>query len=172
MEGVQLFRTPHDPAPNEAEVAAFFSQLDPEGRRFMPLQPAEVLESSFMTWARAGGGELLGLAGCVHRRRLAFLYIATAERARGRGVGRELLEQVLNYGSSRGASIYLSVHAENEPALRLYRKEGFHTIVREPGRYWMMRPSTPLGVILCYLLRAARPLLSLVATARTELRGT
>src|SRR5262249_39221724 len=46
--------------------------------------------------------------------------------ARGRGIGRGLLQYLIEQGRARGSrEIYLEVNSTNIPALRLYESEGF-----------------------------------------------
>lgn len=59
--------------------------------------------------------------------------IATAEAWRGRGHGRFICQQILNWGQSQGAHhAYLQVMLQNTPALRLYESLGF----TEAYQYW------------------------------------
>jgi GNAT superfamily N-acetyltransferase len=169
MDTIQIFRTPEVATPDEGEVAAFFRGLDNDARRFMPVDASEILDSPFLAWAREGD-RIAGLAGCIRRKGLLFLHIAVAEDVRGKGLGRVLLSEVLAFGRRRRAAIYLSVHAENEPAVRLYQQEGFKVVAREPGRYWMMCPTTRGGAALCAVLQVIRPLLSWAARLRARRR--
>jgi phosphinothricin acetyltransferase len=64
-------------------------------------------------------------------RGVADLSIYVAESARGRGVGRELLEQLITDSEEAGIwTLQAGVLAENEPSLALHRACGF----REVGR--------------------------------------
>lgn len=55
---------------------------------------------------------------------------------RGRGLGRVLLEYLLQKASARGAeSVLLEVREGNEPAIGLYRRAGFETIGRRKNYY-------------------------------------
>lgn len=58
----------------------------------------------------------------------AELYIVIGDPAyRGRGLGKELMRYILDYGFSKRKlhRIYLTVHAANVPAIRLYEACGF-----------------------------------------------
>lgn len=55
--------------------------------------------------------------------------IAVAEAHRGRGLGRRLLEAVLDVGRQRGLdAVYLEVRASNADALALYERFGFRQV--------------------------------------------
>jgi N-acetylglutamate synthase len=66
--------------------------------------------------------------------------VFTAEQHRGRGIGTattaHLLQLAKRMGRERG---WLSVVAENQPALKLYRKLGFEPLYE----YWYRRPKQP-----------------------------
>ena len=54
------------------------------------------------------------------------LAIAVVESARGQGVGRRLLEQLVGGARAHGEhAVSLSVSTENEAAVKLYRSLGF-----------------------------------------------
>ena len=131
MVEVSVSRTPTSAPPPEAEIDEFFQGLEPAARRFMPVEAADVLGSSFLAWARSNG-QLKGIAGCISRKGLLFLHIAVSADPRGTGLGRRLLNEVLSFGQSRNAAIFLSVHAENAPAVGLYLKLGFKIVAQEP----------------------------------------
>jgi ribosomal protein S18 acetylase RimI-like enzyme len=68
---------------------------------------------------------------------IELTYIGVASGHQGKGLGQALLDQFIEESRSRGYhSVVLSVEAENETALALYRKSGFK-IVRtfSEGRY-------------------------------------
>lgn len=75
------------------------------------------------------GGALLGAAVLLRRkgsRRERLYSLAVDPGARGRGVGRILLEAVLARARSRGAwAVGLEVRADNHAAIALYRSMGF-----------------------------------------------
>jgi ribosomal protein S18 acetylase RimI-like enzyme len=59
-------------------------------------------------------------------RHVASLAIAVAADARGRGVGRRLMEEAIAWARRVGVEkVVLSVYPHNEPALSLYRSFGF-----------------------------------------------
>jgi ribosomal-protein-alanine N-acetyltransferase len=62
--------------------------------------------------------------------------IAVAEHARTRGVGRRLLEALLDEAARRGCTqVMLEVAADNQPAQSLYDRMGFRTLAKRPGYY-------------------------------------
>jgi ribosomal protein S18 acetylase RimI-like enzyme len=62
---------------------------------------------------------------------IELVYIGVARRAQGRGRGRLLLRHGLHVVAGRGErAITLAVDERNEPALRLYRSEGFRRVAR------------------------------------------
>jgi ribosomal-protein-alanine N-acetyltransferase len=65
-----------------------------------------------------------------------ILSVAIADRQRGRGLARALLNLHLRRLAGLGARIiFLEVDEHNVPALRLYQHAGFHEISRRPGYY-------------------------------------
>ena len=77
--------------------------------------------------------------------------IGVARRAQRRGLGRVLLHALLGQAVADGASaVLLEVAVDNEPALTLYRSEGFEVLARRRRYYqpedvdaWTMRLALP-----------------------------
>ncbi|MHB2267863.1 GNAT family N-acetyltransferase [Aliihoeflea sp. PC F10.4] len=67
---------------------------------------------------------------CVCDGQVAGLFeVVTAERFRGHGLGRQIVEAALNWARRQGAKIgWLQVEADNMAALGLYRSLGFDNI--------------------------------------------
>ncbi len=104
------------------------------------------------------GTELLGIAGLLmnkgqkeaHKGLLVSMYVRPA--ARKMGLGRRLVETIVEFAQGQVEVIQLSVVSENEGAIRLYRELGFTEWGREKkalkqnGRYsdeiWMARDLT------------------------------
>jgi ribosomal-protein-alanine N-acetyltransferase len=64
------------------------------------------------------------------------LTLAVAEAARGRGLGRALLQHLIAAAAERGASrVFLEVRADNPVATALYRSCGFGVVGRRPHYY-------------------------------------
>jgi [ribosomal protein S18]-alanine N-acetyltransferase len=63
-----------------------------------------------------------------------ILSVAVADRQRGRGLARKLLNLHLRRLAGLGArTIFLEVDEQNVPALRLYHHAGFQEVSRRPG---------------------------------------
>lgn len=73
------------------------------------------------------GGEVLGYAICwTVAEESHLLNIAVRPESRGMGIGASLLRECIRRGArARSRLIFLEVRPSNEPALRLYRREGF-----------------------------------------------
>jgi GNAT superfamily N-acetyltransferase len=123
------------------------------GRKDQTALPAEVTQT---TWSRfldacepmhalvaEGGGELLGLAHYLYHRSTNQLgpncYLQdlfTVDAARGKGVGRALIEQVCVQAQLAGSRrVYWQTHETNLAAMKLYdqvaRKSGFLVYTRQ-----------------------------------------
>ncbi len=76
-------------------------------------------------------GEIIGLLSCHGRPLRALSHscemgISVAKHHRGRGVGRALMQAMLEWAGAAGIRrIELKVYARNERAIRLYRSFGF-----------------------------------------------
>ena len=74
-----------------------------------------------------------------HRGDIWGIYVAPA--ARGTGLGRRIMEHILDHARSRVMQVHLSVTTNNAPAVALYEKLGFERYGTEPralkvdGRY-------------------------------------
>lgn len=65
-----------------------------------------------------------------------ILTLAVRPEARGRGWGLALVEAAIEAATAADAALlWLEVAADNEPALRLYRRAGFEPVSRRPGYY-------------------------------------
>ncbi|WP_191061512.1 GNAT family N-acetyltransferase [Geminicoccus harenae] len=82
-------------------------------------------------------GELSGIVSLLlpdapETRRMATIWgMYVRPDARGRGLGRALMEHALGHAASVAEEVRLSVMAANEPALALYRSMGFREYGRE-----------------------------------------
>jgi ribosomal-protein-alanine N-acetyltransferase len=80
------------------------------------------------------------IAGFIMSRRAAdeaeILSVAVARSRQGRGLARGLLELHLRRLAGLGArAVFLEVDEHNVPAIRLYRRAGFHDVARRPNYY-------------------------------------
>lgn len=95
------------------------------------------------------GDVILGYAGVRAPRGLPQADVQTiglAEAARGHGLGRTLLRELIRLAIERGAEeLFLEVRADNTVAQALYASEGFEQIAVRPRYYegrhdaWIMR---------------------------------
>ena len=82
-------------------------------------------------------GSLIGYAGLARLGGEADVHTLAVDPAhQGRGIGRALLRALLDHAA--GATVFLEVRTDNEPAIALYRSEGFAVIGTRRGYY---RPS-------------------------------
>jgi ribosomal-protein-alanine N-acetyltransferase len=95
-------------------------------------------------------GGLVGYAGSWFDGDVSqVMTIGVAHRAQRRGLGRALLRALLDHARGVAASaVFLEVRVDNEPALALYRDEGFEVLTRRKRYYqpedvdaWTMRLS-------------------------------
>ncbi|HYN66882.1 MAG TPA: ribosomal protein S18-alanine N-acetyltransferase [Ornithinibacter sp.] len=80
---------------------------------------------------------LLGYAGLDHGGEVSdVMTVAVAARARGRGLGRLLVDELERRAADRGAShVLLEVRADNTAAIGLYERTGF-TLLSTRRRYY------------------------------------
>lgn len=87
--------------------------------------------------AEVEGAEVLGYAGLDHGGDVGdVMTIAVAPSARGRGLGRRLLDELETRArAGRAASVMLEVRADNAAAIGLYDRAGY-TVVSTRRRYY------------------------------------
>lgn len=87
--------------------------------------------------AVGAGGDVLGYAGLdVAGDTADVMTIAVTPSARGRGVGLRLLHELVRRATERRATaLLLEVRADNEPARKLYQRNGFELISTRPRYY-------------------------------------
>ncbi|GAA4396563.1 ribosomal protein S18-alanine N-acetyltransferase [Fodinibacter luteus] len=80
---------------------------------------------------------IAGYAGLDHGGEVAdVMTVAVAPRARGRGLGRFLLDELERRAAARGAkNVMLEVRSDNEPAVALYGHRGY-VVVSTRRRYY------------------------------------
>lgn len=108
--------------------------------------------------ARRIGGPPGDPAGFVLARLAAdeaeILTIAVAKRCRGRGVGRLLMDTVLQrLHADRAAALFLEVDEENAAALALYRRLRFCEVGRRPAYYGDSKGRKTSALVLKRTLR-------------------
>ncbi len=82
------------------------------------------------------GGEVVGYGGIRLGPDADIMTIGVQEAHRGRGIGRAVLDDLLD--AARQASterVFLEVRATNDAAIRLYEHAGFHRIGRVRGYF-------------------------------------
>lgn len=104
-----------------------------DGLRDILLRIAAAPEPCAFAWVEDMGSTAAVGLGVVRGRHVFLGEIATRPDARRRGLARRVVESLLEWGASKGASVgMLQVVRSNGPALALYRKLGF----AEQYRYW------------------------------------
>lgn len=113
--------------PTLGEEAAWFGR-----------EQKEILEGDRVTVVAEEGGKLLGLATVwrlgphVEHRHVGELAIHVLPAWRGRGIGNQLMNEVLKLCARKFEMVRLTVWAINERAQGLYRKHGFMECGRLP----------------------------------------
>lgn len=138
--------------PLAADEAALFRDIRLEGLRLNPLEFRHTWgeeQHHDLAWFRAKlvdaivfgafrGGELVGVAGfaaqagqqVAHKGLLWGMYVRG--NARGIGVGRALVQRVLDHAQGKVDLVQLTVVEDNRAAQRLYAALGFVTYAVEP----------------------------------------
>lgn len=114
----QLMRDPADEVPTVEFERRWLGRAREDAGRIMIMAEAD--------------GRIVGLANAtqgvrVRQRHLADLGISTRSGWRGRGLGRAMMEHVIGWARANAEIewLALSVFADNDPALALYRRLGF-----------------------------------------------
>jgi ribosomal protein S18 acetylase RimI-like enzyme len=125
---------------------AFGNTFEAENARPIELFADRIRDSE--TMGAFEGAEILGVAGLranqgpkeSHKGMLVGMYVRP--QARNRGVGRRLVEAVIEVACTRGVELLqLAVVSDNEPARRLYARLGFveygieKKSLKQGGRY-------------------------------------
>lgn len=85
----------------------------------------------------ADGADLAGYGGLDHGGEVSdVMTVAVAPQARGRGLGRALVDELERRAAARGAGhLMLEVRADNTAALALYQGRGFVVVSRRRAYY-------------------------------------
>lgn len=103
----------------------FLQRIEPRDCKLVAVAGAEIV----------GSASLHSVGLSLRRTHVRSLGIAIAPEWQGRGIGRRLLERLLDWADNWGAvlRIELHVHADNERAMALYRSLGFVEEGRHKG---------------------------------------
>ncbi len=94
----------------------------------------EALAAGHHYLAARENGSLIGYAGLARTGDEAEIHTLAVDPAcQGRGIGRALLRAMLEHAA--GATVFLEVRTDNEPAIQLYHSEGFVVIGTRRGYY-------------------------------------
>jgi ribosomal protein S18 acetylase RimI-like enzyme len=102
----------------------------------------------FKVFGAFHGSEIVGIAGLwigqgrkeIHKGQLVGMYVRPGSRKSG--VGRQLVETIIEFARERVEVIQLAVVSDNEPARRLYADQGFleygieKKALKQDGRYY------------------------------------
>jgi ribosomal protein S18 acetylase RimI-like enzyme len=106
---------------------------DTDGLRDILMRISADPEPCAFAWIEEPGATVAVGLGVIRGRHVFLGEIAARPDARRRGLGRRIVETLLAWGASNGASLgMLQVVCSNGPAVGLYRKLGF----AEQYRYW------------------------------------
>lgn len=103
---------------------------------------------SSRTWrlAMAGADPVGAVLVNENQGRGDLVYLGVAPEARGRGIGRALLERGIRDTAEMGLpQMGLAVDVTNTPAMRLYERSGFHEVRRRLGYFIPADRLEPLG---------------------------
>jgi ribosomal protein S18 acetylase RimI-like enzyme len=116
---------------NEACSRLHGRTADEEFARLMRLKVCKVRSRGLLAWSNR---ELVGCGLLMIEGAWGGLFeIFTLESQRGRGIGTALTSQLISEARSGGARFaWLSVLADNQPAIAVYGKQGFETVYE----YW------------------------------------
>ena len=142
-DGVHLecYRSEHRAELEDLLVETYRDTLDCPGLAGL-LDPSDVVEGHMHSgtfrpewWVIARKGKrAIGVSlfnGSAGSSSIELVYLGLTKNARGRGIGWALLQHGLGLvAGSRERNIVLAVDEENDPALKIYEKAGFHRTIR------------------------------------------
>ena len=115
---------------NEAWISKFF-HLEPADHLVLNDPIAQIIDKGGQIFIAVHNGAAVG---CVALKAMAdggyeVAKMTVAERQRGTGLGRILLQRCIDAGAAAGARrLYLETNAKLAPAMGLYRAMGFHEL--------------------------------------------
>ena len=112
-----------------------------------PRFPRERVRAMYLMWIRrllastyiaAAEDSVAAYLSCEEESGKAWISLfAVAERFRGRGIGRHLVEGARRWAENRGLrELIVVTQGSNEAALRLYQKNGFHIVRKDTWFHW------------------------------------
>lgn len=110
-----------------------------------------LLDPSVLAHRAAIGRQIVGfIMARIAASEAEILSVAVDRSQRGRGVAQKLLRMNLGRLAGLGVTtVFLEVGADNEAAIRLYRRAGFREVGRREGYY----PNEPAPAVTALVLR-------------------
>ncbi len=109
-------------------------------------------------------GSIIGVAG-VRRSKRVFpsLFIVVRNDVHGKGYGRKLLQDVVEYSVRKYGFLLLSsyMNGKYENAFALYRNIGFKDLATKGNKSWMIITRGIKGVIFCSAIKLLFPILQI-----------
>lgn len=136
----------------EAEIKAFYYSLTKEKETFT--RPLICILNAQIIKTKQVDGAIIGTAGVINK----TLFVCVKEGFQGRGIGRELIREVINESKKKGYErISLATKSNNRRAIALYKSLGFKNFRKDPmqGRIEMILPLTFKGILIMAIGRSA-----------------
>lgn len=115
----------------------------------------DCIRVGYSCWVLAADQRILGYCiMSVAQSECHLLNLCVKPSAQGRGIGREMLTQLLDLASTSADSAFLEVRPSNLAALHLYSTAGFNEIGRRKGYYPAAKNGREDAVILAKALIA------------------
>ena len=122
---------------NEAWIGRWFV-IEPKDRKALDDPEGTILAGGGRIFMAEEGGAPIGCVALIPMADggLEVAKMTVAETARGRGVGRALMQACVDAGRAAGAPrLYLETNSQLAPALALYRAFGFRELDPTPTPY-------------------------------------
>jgi ribosomal protein S18 acetylase RimI-like enzyme len=113
--------------------------------RYFETRPFSVVQRHACTWVIIEGEQVEAYGHLDRESGTVWLGVAVADHARGRGIGRKMMQRLMDSAISLGIpAIRLSVDNGNETAIRLYERFGFRQIAKgERSSFYEWRSEFP-----------------------------